>query len=221
MRGEVLGGGGLVSFYHKGTEGRTALRSQHILASPALSLLSTPSPFSAGGPGGRFCCEAPGAWRGGRLCRLQSPEAETTTQPHVRLDKKGCFGEGWGDGFPPSLGVSALCHFAVTRESERERETPPEAETKGGLSHGVSPRRSFVQRERRSFVQRERLEPSSTRVPLPPRPSPRGPPTHLGVLDPDRARRQGLCHHLALGSDDCDRLIDCAPSKGTGKSQSA
>ena len=142
MRGEVLGGGGLVSFYHKGTEGRTALRSQHILASPALSLLSTPSPFSAGGPGGRFCCEAPGAWRGGRLCRLQSPEAETTTQPHVRLDKKGCFGEGRGDGFPPSLGVSALCHFAITRESEKERETPPDAETKGGLSHGVSPRQA-------------------------------------------------------------------------------
>ena len=40
------------------------------------------------------------------------------------------------------------------------------------------------------------------------------PCTHLGVLDPDGAWRQCLCHHLALGSDNCDRLIDCAPWKG-------
>ena len=41
--------------------------------------------------------------------------------------------------------------------------------------------------------------------------TPRGQLTHLGVLDPDRAGRQRLRHYLALGSDDRDRLIDCAP----------
>lgn len=37
--------------------------------------------------------------------------------------------------------------------------------------------------------------------------------THLGVLDPNCPRRQRLCDHLTLRSDDGDRLVHCATSK--------
>ena len=73
-----------------------------------------------------------------------------------------------------------------------------------------------------TFTQRGELEPSSTctphceHTPTPPHPA-QPTSTHLGVLDPNGARRQCLCHHLALGSDNCDRLIDCTPWKGLEK----
>lgn len=113
------------------------------------------------------------------------------------------------DFFPASLDFLNFATFLHRGRQRVNKRQNMDTELTGDCYGEASSRQPI-------FRQREQIQPGPT-VPHACATRPQTLPwewhTHLGVLDPDRAGRQRLCHYLALRGDNCDRLIHCATSR--------